>query len=207
MRKKTEAKRQAILTVAAELFRETGFERASMSELCQRVGGSKATLYNYFSSKEEVFIEVVMQATETEFLATHAALDASVGDIRQVLQMYGERLLALLYSPSVQAVRRLIVAEAGRSELGRKCYEQGPARGMAELAQFLRLAIERGQLRRADPGIMGLHLKSLLEAEWVHHFVFQVGDAFQPARAGDTVKRAIAVFIAAYGTEKVGQSD
>jgi len=59
VRKKTETKRQAILDVAADLFRESGFERASMSELCLRVGGSKATLYNYFSSKEEVFAEVL----------------------------------------------------------------------------------------------------------------------------------------------------
>lgn len=59
MRTKSDEKRQAILDVAAEVFREAGFERASMSEICTRVGGSKATLYNYFPSKEELFFEVM----------------------------------------------------------------------------------------------------------------------------------------------------
>ena len=54
MRVKTEAKRQHIVDVAAQAFRELGFEGASMAEICARVGGSKATLYNYFASKEEL---------------------------------------------------------------------------------------------------------------------------------------------------------
>lgn len=45
MRVKSEARRQAILDVAAEVFREHGFEHASMSEMTARLGGSKSTLY------------------------------------------------------------------------------------------------------------------------------------------------------------------
>jgi AcrR family transcriptional regulator len=48
MKTKTEGKRLAILKAAADVFREVGFERASMSEIRARIGGSKATLYNYF---------------------------------------------------------------------------------------------------------------------------------------------------------------
>ncbi|CAG1012445.1 partial putative HTH-type transcriptional regulator YvdT, partial [Anaerolineales bacterium] len=59
MAKKSDTKRQHILAVAAEAFQEYGFERTSMSEICARVGGSKATLYNYFSSKDELFFEVM----------------------------------------------------------------------------------------------------------------------------------------------------
>ena len=40
MKTKTEAKRLAILKAAAEVFRQTGFERASMAEIQKRVGGS-----------------------------------------------------------------------------------------------------------------------------------------------------------------------
>ena len=57
MRTKSDEKRQAILDVAAEVFREAGFERASMSEICTRVGGAKATLYNHFASKDELFLK------------------------------------------------------------------------------------------------------------------------------------------------------
>lgn len=93
MRMKTEAKRQAILEAAALAFQELGFERTSMSEICARVGGSKATIYNYFASKEELFSEVMFLSTEAEFMVVHQALEASTDDVAESLQRFGERLL------------------------------------------------------------------------------------------------------------------
>lgn len=199
MRAKSEARRQAILDTAAEVFQETGFERTTMSAICERLGYSKATLYNYFSSKEELFSAVVFEATEQEFRATHDALDPTVQDLGHALQLFGQRFLTLIYSPQVQAVRRLMVSEAGRSHLGRQCYELGPARSEADTAEFLRQAMDAGKLRAADARVAAVHLRGLLEAEWVHRFIFQV---LQEPSAEDiqaTVQRAVAVFMAAYG--------
>ena len=58
MRVRTESKREAILEAASHVFLESGFEGASMAEIAARVGGSKATLYGYFGSKEDLFVEV-----------------------------------------------------------------------------------------------------------------------------------------------------
>ncbi|WP_253295185.1 TetR/AcrR family transcriptional regulator, partial [Vibrio cholerae] len=55
MRVKSEEKRQAILEIAKDSFTKQGFEQTSMSHIAKMLGGSKATLYNYFSSKEEIF--------------------------------------------------------------------------------------------------------------------------------------------------------
>ncbi|MGH6965637.1 MAG: TetR/AcrR family transcriptional regulator, partial [Phenylobacterium sp.] len=43
-----DARREAILDVAQEVFLEEGFANASMSTIAARLGGSKGTLYNYF---------------------------------------------------------------------------------------------------------------------------------------------------------------
>jgi hypothetical protein len=51
-----------------------------------------------------------------------------VNDIQPALQRFGEKLRTLLYSPQVQAVRRRVISEAGRSDLGKRCCEPGPAR-------------------------------------------------------------------------------
>ena len=51
MRVKTDAKRREIVDMAWEVFRAKGFEGASMSDVAERFGGSKATLYRYYSSK------------------------------------------------------------------------------------------------------------------------------------------------------------
>ncbi len=202
MRTKSETRRQAILQAATEVFRESGFERSSMADIRERVGCSKPTLYSYFASKEELFSEVVFEATEHEFQATLQALDPAEGDITLALQRFGQRLLSLLYSPQVQAVRRMVVAQAGRTELGRKCYELGPERSEAAVADFLQQAMNLGQLRQADPRVAGLHLKGLLEAEWIDPFLFglQLRPDAEQIRA--TVERAVRVFLAAYGVVK-----
>ncbi|MHA4871853.1 TetR/AcrR family transcriptional regulator C-terminal domain-containing protein [Duganella sp. PWIR1] len=198
MKKRTETRRQAILLAAAQVF-EAGFERASMSAISDLTGYSKATLYSYFSSKEELFFNVVVEATEAQFQATHGALDPAIDDIAVALQAFGERLLSFIYSPQVRSARRLIVSEAGRSDLGRRCYELGPARSETAVAAFLAQAMDAGKLRRADPRIAGLHLKGLLDAEWSDSVTFQTVSQVSSTEASGTAARAVAVFMAAYG--------
>lgn len=199
MRAKTETRRQAILDAAAEVFQETGFERTTMAAICERLGYSKATLYNYFASKEELFSAVVFEATEAEFQATLEALDTTLADMTEALQKFGRGLLTLLYSPQVQAVRRMVVAEAGRSELGKQCYELGPVRNEAAAAAFLQHAMDAGRLRQADARIAALHLRGLLEAEWLDRFLFQTLEPISTEEINATVGRAVAAFMAAYG--------
>src|ERR1700751_5239834 len=65
MRTRTDERRQAIVAAAWEVFRQNGFERTTMSDISERLGGSKATLYGYFQSKEQLFA---------------AALEKEIGD-------------------------------------------------------------------------------------------------------------------------------
>ena len=199
MKKKTEIKRQAIVDMAAEVFREKGFERTSMAEIRQRVGGSNATLYNYFPSKDSLFLEVMHQANQAEFAAAHKALDHEIEDIAEALETFGRNLLTLLYSPDVLAVRRLVTASFGNNALGQTCFELGPKRSMEETSQFLRAAMDKGKLRPCDPAIASLHLRGLLESELLDSFIFQIPNTTTPEKIAAIAKRAIGVFMAAYG--------
>ncbi|BDT59515.1 TetR family transcriptional regulator [Massilia varians] len=199
MRTKSAAKRQAILDAAAAIFQEQGFERTSMEDIRKRADFSKATLYSYFPSKEELFMEIVIDATDAQFQATLDALGPGGEDIGQALISFGTRFLTLLYLTPVAAVRRLVVSEAGRSELGRKCFEIGPVRSMAVVADYLEAAMAQGKLKRADPRLAALQLKGLLEAEWIAPFMFQTLDAPPTEALAASVERAVAVFMAAYG--------
>lgn len=199
MKVKTEAKRQAILDEAAKAFREHGFERTSMSEICARVGGSKATIYNYFASKEELFFEVMMAAAEGEFEAAHHFVDPAAHGMDAALRHFGERFVAFLYSPPVLANRLLAIAEAGRTNLGRLTYERGVLRSRQRVEAYLREAMDKGLLREADVTIATKHLMSLLESELVETALLRVEEGVAPARIKEVVARAVAVFLAAYG--------
>ena len=199
MKKKTEARRQTIVDVAAEVFRESGFERASMAEICRRVGFSSATLYNYFASKEVLFYEVMYQANEAEFRTVHELLNHTKEDMADALRHFGERLLTLIYSPDIMAVRRLVTSSFGHGEFSRNCFEQGPKRSTNELSMFLLEAMNKGKLRQSDPVVATLHLRGLLESELLDTFIFQIEGDMGPERIKAVVGRAIAVFMAAYG--------
>ncbi|MFY0108264.1 TetR/AcrR family transcriptional regulator, partial [Acinetobacter baumannii] len=56
-------RRQAILDAARTSFFEQGYDGTSMSGLLATLGGSKATLWSYFRSKEELFAAVLDEAT------------------------------------------------------------------------------------------------------------------------------------------------
>ncbi|HWQ09203.1 MAG TPA: TetR/AcrR family transcriptional regulator [Holophaga sp.] len=207
MRVKTEARRQAILDTAAQVFREEGFERASMSAICERLGYSKATLYNYFQSKEELFSTVVFEATEAEWRATHEALDSSVENISQALALFGRRFLTILYSPDVQAMRRLMASEAGRSGLGKQYYDRGTARSQTDIADFLQRAMDAGKLRQGNAWFAALHLVGLLESEWSPCFLFQTLETISAEAIHATVERAVGAFLGAYGPHALDALD
>ena len=201
MRMKTEEKRQAIVEVAAATFQELGFEGASMSEICARMGGSKATLYNYFPSKEALLLEVMFRASEEDLMRTLQALQALDDDVAQALRDFGRRFLAMLYAPCVMAARRLLVAQAGRADLGKRCFQQGPARSHACVAQFLQQAMDRGLLRKADTRLAAQHLQALLEAELLSGFMFQHIPEPDAQRIAECTDRAVDAFMRLYAPD------
>src|ERR1700694_4044521 len=165
MKTKTEAKRQAILKAAAEVFREVGFERASMSEIRARLGGSKATLYNYFPSKEKLFFEVMHEAKTQELEEAAGGLHPEADDLKQELLRFGQKFLTVLYSPEAIAVRHLAIAESRRSESGKLSFERAVVPLEKQVAEFFKKTMRRGQLRTADAKIAAIHFLSLLESE------------------------------------------
>ena len=55
------AKRSTILTAAQKRFARFGLSKVTMDEIAGDLGMSKASLYYYFPTKEDVFREVVSQ--------------------------------------------------------------------------------------------------------------------------------------------------
>ncbi|HEV8558587.1 MAG TPA: helix-turn-helix domain-containing protein [Actinophytocola sp.] len=64
---RAERERQMV-SVAERMFAERGYQAASMDEIAERVGVSKPMLYEYFGSKEGLFVACIRQA-RAELLA------------------------------------------------------------------------------------------------------------------------------------------
>ena len=54
--------REAILESAAQVFRQKGFDGASMADIAEAVQLQKASLYHHFSGKQEILLELLDKA-------------------------------------------------------------------------------------------------------------------------------------------------
>jgi AcrR family transcriptional regulator len=199
MKVRTEMRRSAILSAAIELFKEKGYERASMNELARRLGGSKATLYGYFPSKETLFVAVV-KAVATGHLS-EAAEEIS-GDalarssLRELLLRFGERMMVVLTNDaSALTVYRMVVGEAGHSNVGQLFHDSGPAQLNEAVAALFARAIERGDLRPADPKVLAAHFTALVTSETGHR-LYQIEPVpMALAEIRQMVSRAVDAFL------------
>lgn len=207
MRTLTEERRQAIITAAAQLFQEIGYERASMNEVAKRVGGSKATLYNYFTSKEELF-ETVVRTYSASFLADAAAELTKPGSdklsIEQKLTRFGERMLQVLTGDN-QALQiyRVVVGESGHSDIGILFRESGIRQSMEKLAQVMADAEQKGELIAGDPMLRAMQFTALVKAETDALLYQRELPRFTRAKIKQMVGRGVQLFLNGALADKV----
>jgi AcrR family transcriptional regulator len=71
---RAEQTRTAIVTAALDLFRERGYDAATMRAIAERAGVSTGNAYYYFSSKEELIQEFYARNQAEHLAATRAVL-------------------------------------------------------------------------------------------------------------------------------------
>lgn len=200
--KKRDAKRQAILDTAYRLFQTQGFDKTSVSEITTQVGGSKATIYSHFPSKEELFVECMTAAAE-DYIASLAeqsvrSLDASEVEPAVMLRDFASSLLKFLSAPDIVATRRLMIAEASRASVGKLFLAKLNAL-RAHVEAFLSPLMAAGALRDDDPQLAAEHLRALLEAEMIEPLLLQAReDSPDEKEIALATDRAVTAFMRAY---------
>ncbi len=57
-------RRSQLLAVAVEVFAERGYRGASMAEVAERAGVTKPVIYRHFSSKKDLYLEIMEETAE-----------------------------------------------------------------------------------------------------------------------------------------------
>ena len=199
MRVKSEERRQAILDVAREAFTQLGFENTTMSEIANRTGGSKATLYNYFSSKEELFAAVIDEFGRQRIAEAFMSMNPAK-PVREEITRLGLHYLRFILNPDVIGLRAGIVHESARTNIGREYYRLGPQRGWQYISQYIEQQSRSGQLCVIENSwAAAMHLKGLLEVEMLEPLLLGARACPDDKEMAEVVERAINVFMLAYG--------
>lgn len=198
MRVRTDERRQAIVAAAWEVFKEKGFERTTMSDISERVGGSKATLYGYFQSKEQLFAAALEQVIGDNAQRSFSRLSGP-GDFEGRLREFAASYMGARLSSDSIAIERALIAEGERSDLGERLRQQFVTPHWRKVAAVLDQEMQASRLRKADPLMATWQLRGMIEADLVERRLH--GDKTITAHE---VERAagegVAAFLRAYET-------
>lgn len=201
MRVKSEERRQAILKIAKNLFTTLGVEKTSMSAIAKTLGGSKGTLYNYFSSKEEIFVAVMESAVEGGIPTAFRNLSPEK-TLRAALLGFAYNYLKAILAPEPMAIHKMAINEAGRSNISQHFYENGPKKGWDQVSKFIDLHIEKGTINPCNSWIASIQLKGLIEAELLEPYELGVTPQPSDKLIDEVAERAIDSFLMIYKPTK-----
>lgn len=138
-----------ILSEASRQFLKKGYSGASLNDIIARSGGSKATIQKYFHDKAGLFAAVIAEPARQ--LVESSQLATTQGSPAQVLQAFGERVLAFYLRPDALNAYRGVIAEGHReARIAKVFYAQGHTQIVAALAARLTEWHEQKLVRSKD---------------------------------------------------------
>lgn len=150
MNKPQNPKRQAILVAAKTAFIAHGYAGASMEAIAEAAPVSKPTLYNHFSSKQDLFAAMIECECQA-LLSTLRSVRTETSDPVAGLSAIAGAFVDLVYANESIQLYRLIIAEQQHfPELGELIYRSGPEPVLRQMASYLEKLDTRGILKIAD---------------------------------------------------------
>jgi AcrR family transcriptional regulator len=190
---------QQIVEAAKEVFMEDGFSDASMDKIVHKAGVSKRTLYNYFASKEEIFIDVMQK--QLGLLYQHFNTDRKDSEsLADQLQRVGIDMLRIANSPETLSLFRITAAEAHRFPiLARRFFEERFEKVIDGIAHILERESGNSDLRITDGKEAAEYFLDLVFGTAYHRVVFGTMRSMNDKAIKARTRRALKYFLETYG--------
>lgn len=138
-----------ILKAALEVFTTHGYAATRLDDVAERAGIAKGTIYLYFTSKEELFVEVVRRSILPHFETIEAIAEES-GTAEEILRRQLQTIYQKLVSTEVRYIPRLIIGEGTRfPELAEFYHREIISRCHRTLRGVIKRGVARGEFRKS----------------------------------------------------------
>ncbi len=198
-RTRRDLKRQAIIEAAEELFFAEGYANVSMNRIVERVGGSKATLYSHFPSKQDLLFAVVQDVESGQSLdvpSNDRDATQSADGFRDWLRAFGRLAVARLTSHKFISLQRLAAGEATQlPEVGRIFFEAGVVPAFSQFVGFFAEAMANGVLRKAAPETAAEHFVEMCTGGAMRQVIWGIRPPPTEAEVGDQIDAAVQTFM------------
>ena len=143
-----EARLQAILDAALDVFSEKGYAATRLEDVAARAGVAKGTVYLYVPSKQALFEALIRSAIALPIEALEqriAALDVPAEAMLRTLFAWMRREVL---GTRRKEIARLVLSEAGRfPEIAEFYHREVISRGLGILRRIAETAVARGEFR------------------------------------------------------------
>lgn len=106
--RRSEHARLAVLTAAAELLAERGYEHLTIEAIARRAGVGKQTIYRWWSSRAGILAEALLDG----LIFRHELAVRDTGDLRHDLAEWMTRVAEVLGAPDGRVLFRSLLAAA-----------------------------------------------------------------------------------------------
>ncbi len=152
-----------ILNTAMRLFSEKGFHNVSMNEIAAEAEFATGTLYNFFSSKEALYEEIMAQCAERVLGKALPTLDSDDDERNRIASFIQAGVETFRENA---AVIRLSLQATGGPAVGTNDPQKKEihSRLVGKLAEVLTSGIRRGVFRDIDSTVVAMALLAAIES-------------------------------------------
>ena len=151
--------RARVLKAATALFAAKGFHETSTREVACKARVNEITIFRQFKNKQELYLQVLNSKLGVMVPESLLPLLRSSGNSEDVLLSLAENLEQLL---DPVFLRLVFYAALEKPELLKKCYSPRLASFHEILGEYMQQRIEDGELRNAEPLLMGRALVGII---------------------------------------------
>lgn len=141
-----EEKRERFLREAARLFAEAGFDRTDMAELARRAQVAKGSVYDYFDSKEDLYLYVCRDGLERSRRAVYGEIDPRWDVYRQLRHIFLQGMVFADTHPEYVAMY-VNIAGAGMEKFADRLSLEVEQRTADYLKKLIREGMAQGLVR------------------------------------------------------------
>ena len=196
-----ETRRRKFVAAAERLFLRCGYAGTSVNEVVRLAGGSLATLYDEFGTKEKLFEAVISERVSRAFGAPGETSES--GSIEERLRQLAARIHDRMLTTQSLALYRLAVAEGPRfAGLREAVLTAGMEAFLARLALYFSKLSQGGELHIKDGALAARRFLALVQGQ--HQFAAACGGvrSLDAATRAAHVEDAVAAFLAIYSAAR-----
>jgi len=199
MRKSSQEKRIRIIEAATSLFIKQGYRDTSLDQIVSICGGSKQTLYRYFSNKEGLFIEVLAHNTKNN-LEPVFQLEYKKDDLLcNTLERFAKEYLLSICSNPLLSLFRIVSADFNmHNSIPNQFWETGPQCIHQYLIDFLASDEVKEYLDIDDPELACNQFLALIKLDYQNKALLGYGIP-NKSELSEHAKKAVIAFMSLYG--------